>query len=87
MKSRRLGAIGLVAIITGLITLAGGQVLAANMKPELAAKKENHRKQEEQRITPEKRKIAVDALKAERLKVYKAKQAAKHSNPDLTEIK
>jgi hypothetical protein len=87
MKDGKLGASGLAATITGLIMLVSCQVFAAHMKPEMAAKKENHRKQEEQRITPEKRKVAIDALKAERLKVYKAKKAAKQTNPVVTEIK
>jgi hypothetical protein len=56
------------------IVYAAGQV---QMTPELAAKKEMVRKQQEQRITPEKRKAAAESLKAERLRVYKAKQAAK----------
>ncbi|MDU0457323.1 MAG: hypothetical protein RW306_01205 [Geobacteraceae bacterium] len=81
MKNRRLGSIVLVSIIAGLLSLAGTLALAAPMKPELAAKKENYRRQKEQQITPEKRKIAAEALKAERIKVYNAKQAAKQSTP------
>lgn len=77
METRKLNKIGLAVIVTALLSLAGGLAIAAQMKPELAAKKENHRKQEEQRITPEKRKVAIDALKAERIKIYKAKQANK----------
>lgn len=71
----------MVSIIAGLLSLAGTLALAAPMKPELAAKKENYRRQKEQQITPEKRKIAAEALKAERIKVYNAKQAAKQSTP------
>ncbi len=81
MKSRRLGTIALVTMIAGLLSLAGGLAVAAPMKPELAAKKENYRKQKEQLITPEKRKLAAEALKAERIKVYNARQAAKQSTP------
>jgi len=60
------------------------------LTPELAAKREMVRKQQEQRITPEKKQAAVDALKAERLKIYKAKQdaeAAKVVAPITPEIK
>lgn len=80
MNSRRVGILGLIAVFTGLSTVAEVQAFTGNMKPELAAKKENHRRQEEQRITKEKRKVAVDALKAERLKIYKAKQDALKAN-------
>jgi aspartate-semialdehyde dehydrogenase len=80
MNSGRVGTLGLIAFFAGLSAISGGQAIAGNMKPELAAKKENHRKQEEQRITKEKRKVAVDALKAERLKIYKAKQEALNAN-------
>jgi hypothetical protein len=62
-----------------LLSVVGGFVYAAPkapMKPELAAKREMVRKQQEQRITPEKRKAAAEALKAERVKVHQAKQAA-----------
>jgi hypothetical protein len=53
----------------------------------LAAKREMVRKQQEQRVTNEKRKAAADALKAERLKVYNAKQAAQKSTPQNFETK
>lgn len=83
MKSRKLSTSVMVVMMTMLLSLSGGFVIAANdkpMKPEIAAKKENFRKQNEQRVTPEKRKAAVDALKAERLKIYQAKQLHKQSN-------
>lgn len=48
---------------------------------ELAARREMVRRQQEQRITPEKRQAAVEALKAERLRVYKAKQAVQQTAP------
>jgi hypothetical protein len=79
MKKRKFGTIALVVMMTLLLSLAGGFAYAAPkapMKPELAAKREMVRKQQEQRITPEKRKAAAEALKAERVKVYQAKQAA-----------
>ena len=57
------------------------------MTPELAAKKEMVRKQHDQSITPEKRKAAAKALKAERVKIYKAKKAAQRSTPVTTDSK
>jgi hypothetical protein len=87
MKNRKLSPI---VMMTALLSLAGGFAYAAEstpMTPEYAAKKENHRKQQEQRVTTDKRKAAAETLKAERSKVYRAKQAAKHSKPDTTEIK
>ena len=54
----------------------------AQMSPHLAAKKEMVRKQQAQRITPEKRKAAAEALKEERRKVYNAKKAV---TPPATE--
>ena len=86
MKNLEFGTIGMVV----LLSLAGGSTLAAGkapMTPELAAKKEMVRKQQEQRITPEKRKTASEALKAERLKIHKAKQTAKKSAPVTTDSK
>ena len=79
MKNRKPATILMVVMMTVLLSLAGGPAFAGNgapMKPELAAKKEMVRKQQEQRITPEKRKAAAEGLKAERVKIYRAKQAA-----------
>jgi len=89
MKNRKFRRITPV-IMTVLLSLTGGLACAADsapMTPEYAAKKENHRKQHEQRITHDQRKNAAEALKAERLKVYRAKQAVKHSKPESTENK
>lgn len=75
-------------MMTALLSLAGGLAFAADgapMTPELAAKKEMVRKQQEQRITPEKRKAAAEALKAERLKIYKARQSAQQLTPVTTD--
>ena len=83
MKIRKLGTIVMSLMITVLLSLAGGSAFAAGtppMTPELAAKREMVRKQQEQRITPEKRKAAVEALKAERLKIYKARQAPQQAD-------
>ena len=75
-------------MMTLLLSLAGGLAFAdAPMTPELAAKKENIRKQVEQRITPEKRKAAAEALKAERLKVHQAQQAVQQPTPVTTDRK
>lgn len=71
-----------VAVMTALT--AGGAAFAADslpMTPELAAKRETVRRQEEQRVTPAKRKAAAEALKAERLKVHNARKAAQQLNP------
>jgi hypothetical protein len=90
MKNQAHRIITRVAMTAALLSLAGGLACAADsapMTPEYAAKKENHRKQQEQRITNDKRKSAAEALKAERLKVYKAKQHVKHSKPEATETK
>lgn len=84
MKIQKLRNIGMVVMMALLMSLTGQLAFASNekpMKPEVAAKKENFRKQHEQRITPEKRKAATEALKAERLRVYKAKEAVKQSQP------
>lgn len=87
MKNRNFSTILRVVTMTVLLSLAGGLAFAAKdaeTKPvgtyghtpqELAARKEMVRRQQEQRITPEKRQAAVEALKAERLRVYRAKQA------------
>jgi hypothetical protein len=78
----------MLTLMTMLLTCTGGLAGAddsAPLTPELAAKKEMVRKQQEQKITPEKRKAAADALKAERIKVYKAKEAAGLLDPAKTE--
>jgi hypothetical protein len=80
-----LKALWLSAIMASMISLSAGFCYAdkgAAATPELAAKKENVRKQQEQRITPEKRKAAIEARKAERIRLYKAKQDAKAAAPD-----
>jgi hypothetical protein len=83
MKNRKFGTIALVVMMTLLLSLAGGFAHAAPkapLKPELAAKREMVRKQQAQQVTPEKRKAAAEALKAERVKVHQAKQAALKNN-------
>lgn len=90
MKNRSLGRLGFCMVTTLLLSQAGGvasAVQAGPMQPEVAAKAENHRKQTEQRVTDEKRKTAVDALKAERLKVYNARQQVKKSKKGVHDVK
>lgn len=74
---------GVVAIVVTL-TLAAGTAAASSevpLTPELAAKRETARKQEAQRVTNEKRKAAAEALKAERLRVDKARKEVQQMNP------
>ena len=83
MKKRKSSISAMSVMTTALLSLAGNLAFAAPvpMTPELAAKKEMVRKQKEQQVTPEERKAAVDWLKATRVKLYHAKQAALKSNP------
>lgn len=87
MKTQSHTSAPLIVVVTILLSFAGNSAYAANaipVTPEMAAKRENYRKQNEQRITPEKRKAAAEALKAERLKVYQAKQLVNKSNQVTT---
>jgi hypothetical protein len=72
---------GIIALLTVTASILGLAALAnsAPMTPELAAKKEMVRKQQAQRITHEKRLAAADALKAERRRIYNAKQTVKQN--------
>lgn len=81
MKNRKHSFSATLVVVTALLPPAGGLALAAPLTPELAAKREMVRQQQEQRVTPAERKTAVDWLKAERLKIYNARQAALKSNP------
>lgn len=90
MKTWKLCAKRILILMSALLLLPVQLAFTANtspMTPELAAKKEMTRKQEEQRITPEKRKFAAEALKAERIKVYQAKKTAKQSTMITTDNK
>lgn len=90
MKNREFFTMILTLMMTVLLTSSGWSAVATrnnHMTPELAAKREMVRKQQEQRITPDKRKAAAEALKAERLRVYRAKQAVKQSAPAPLESK
>ena len=89
MINRNFILIALFVMTTMLLSLSGG-IACANDKPltpEYAAKIENHRKQQEQRITEQKRKAAAEALKAERLKVHNAKEYVKHARPEQNDNK
>lgn len=71
-------------LVTLALSVAAGGAFAAGetpMTPELAAKSEMVRKREEQRISPQEKKAAAEALKAERIRVYNAKQAVQQMNP------
>lgn len=84
MNRRKQSAVSKVLMATLLLSSAGGFAFAAErspLTPELAAKQETVRRQQEQRVTPEKRKAAAEALKAERLKVHQAREAAKNPTP------
>jgi hypothetical protein len=86
MKNRKLSFGIMLVMTTALLSLAGNLAFAAPLTPEMAAKREMVRKQQEQRVTPEKRQAAAEELKAERLKIYKAKQGALQSNPSSSKI-
>ena len=84
MGNRTLTRIGLAVLMTGMLVTANSAVCDAKtvaMTPELAAKKEMVSKQQEQRITDPKRKTAAAAHKAERLKIYDARQDALKAAP------
>jgi len=89
MRKRMPSTIGMALLLTGVLSTAGLAIAgeSAPLTPELAAKREMVRKQQQQRITPEKRKAAAEALKAERLKVYKARQAVQNSAPVANDSK
>lgn len=89
MRIRKLSISVMAAMMTALLSLTGASAFAEPGKggaasPDLDVKREMVRKQQEQRITPEKRKAAADALKAERLKVHKARQQAAQQLPPVT---
>ncbi|MDD2737004.1 MAG: hypothetical protein PHF56_23975 [Desulfuromonadaceae bacterium] len=82
MMKKALGTMLSAVITLSLLMSAGGMAFAAKRKPltpELAAKVENHRRQQEQRVTQPQRETAAQSLKDQRLKVLKAKRDAKRS--------
>lgn len=84
MKNCNLVPIAVIVLTASLLSPSTGLAGAADsspMTPEYAARKENFRKQNAQRITNKQRKSAAESLKTERMRVYKAKQDAKHSKP------
>lgn len=88
MMRRGLGSsFTLVLVVAILLSLSCQQSFAANKKsrpmtPEVAAKKENFRKQQEQRVTQPQRDTAAQSLKDKRLQVLRAKQAVRRSDPN-----
>jgi len=74
----------IVLLMSAILMLSVGPAFAAKggaASPDLAAKREMVRKQQEQRITHDKRQAGAAALKAERIRIYNAKQAAKGKAP------
>lgn len=77
MKNQVMNRFGRMVLLAAFLSTGSGFANAAAeppMESELAAKKEMVRKQRAQRITPEKRKAAAQALKDLRVKVHKARQ-------------
>lgn len=88
MKNMTFRIISKFVVMTALLSFGGGLAYAAKkapMKPELAAKNEMVRKQQEQRISKEQRATATNGLKAERLRILRAKQLNRKSNPNATD--
>lgn len=70
------------AMIAMLLSLTSLELYAAGrpnrpMTPEVAAKRENFRKQHEQRVTQPQRDVAAQSLKDKRKQILRAKRAAK----------
>jgi len=86
MKNQRRNRFGRIMVVTLLLSSMSGLSYAAPKKPmdpALAAKREMVRKQQEQQITPEKRKAAVKALRDLRMKVHKARQNSPNRVQDI----
>ena len=83
MKSWKLKGIGMSVMIAMLVLLTAGVSFAerGTMSPERAAQHEVTRQQHKQRVTDKQHKTAAEVLKAERMKVYRAKQAVGKSKP------
>ena len=83
MKGWKLCKIKNLLITATMLSLVGGAAFAASapLTPERAAQREVTRKQQEQRVTDKERKAAAEALKAERVKVHQARQAAQGTVP------
>jgi hypothetical protein len=87
MMNRIFNPLVRVTLFMTMLSLPGftSLVHADPLTPALAARREMVRNQREQRITPEKRRKAVEALKAERMRVYQAKQLVNRSNSGKSE--
>ncbi len=86
MKNQRRNRFGRIMVVALLLSAMSGLSYAAPKKPmdpALAAKREMVRKQQEQQITPEKRKAAVKALRDLRMKVHKARQNSPNRVQDI----
>lgn len=81
MKNYTLHIFGILA----LLALGGTLSFAAQgpLTPELAAKTEMVRKQQQQRVTPAQRKASADALKLQREKIDQAQKAAAPAPVDI----
>lgn len=78
---KELNAILTTVIVATLLAFSGGQALAAKkqpLTPEAAAKRERVLKQKKQQhISQNQRDTAAQELKAQRMKILRAKRAAK----------
>lgn len=79
MKKRVFGSAAITTLLLLMSVAMGFGEERRPLTPQLAAKKHMIDTQKEQRITQDKKKAAADGLKAERLKIYKAKEAQKRS--------
>jgi hypothetical protein len=79
MRNHGKNVLRMFGLLGAFLCLGSGWAFAAASAatPELEAKGERIRSQQAQRVTAEERKQAAEALKAERLKIYKAKEAQK----------
>lgn len=81
MKTSHICSIVSFTLITMLLSLGNGAAFAADettapMTPQLAAKGNRVKTQQAQKITQAQRQAAADKLKAERLKLHKARQGS-----------
>ena len=87
MKNQKTRTMQTIVTLTVVLSLAGLPTFSAattTLTPALAAKKEMVRNQRDQRITDEKRKAAAAALKAERIKVHRARLETQQVAPSAT---
>lgn len=95
MKKQRFRTVVMTVMVAAILTVVSGHANAASgarsahapMTPQIAAKKEMVRKQEGQRVSDLQRRSAADSLKAERKRVYLAKQLTGKTKPEKIESK